>query len=100
LSEEEEPRAAAGEGPARLDEVLHPLPARRHGQDPEVRDAEVALVKPLPSCPLVREELAEKARLRESPSRDRHRASVGFEEEEGAVPAFRLILEVKALGDG
>lgn len=48
LLRKEEEALIASEGPARGYEVPHPLLARRHGEDPEVRDGEVPSVKPLP----------------------------------------------------
>lgn len=41
VREEEEPRTVSGERSASLGQVPHPFPARRHREDPEVRDAEM-----------------------------------------------------------
>src|SRR6185295_4123930 len=83
VCKEVETRAASQERVTSLYKTFHPLPARRHGQDPEVRYAEVRLVESLPPYLPVAEELAEKAGLREPLPRDRHGAAVGFKEEEG-----------------
>lgn len=96
VCKEEKSRTAAYESPTRGHEVPHPLLARRHGQDPEVREAKVRLVDSPPPGLLVGEELAEKASLRESLPHNRHRTPVGFEEEEGAVPPLRFALEAQA----
>lgn len=80
----------------RLPGASHPLLARGHSEDPEVRDAEVGLVVSLPPCLLVADELAQEARLREPIPRDRHGAPVGFEEEECVPPVLRRVLEAKA----
>lgn len=53
-------------------------------------------VKSLPRRLLVREELAEEARLREALPRNRHRTPISFEEEERAPPVLRFVLEVQA----
>lgn len=76
--------------------MLHPLSARRHGEDPEVRDAEVRPLDSLPPCLLIAKELPEKARLPEALPHDGHRAPVGFEEEEGALPVLWRAVELKA----
>jgi Domain of unknown function (DUF4417) len=47
LSRKEE-EASVPKGVTRGDQVSHPLLARRHREDPEVRDAEMLPVKPLP----------------------------------------------------
>ena len=96
LVREEKEARAAGKRPACCHEVPHPLPARRDCEYPEVRDAEVRLVEPPPPYLPVAHELAEKARLSESLPRDRHRAPVGFEEEERMPPVPRLSLEAQA----
>lgn len=76
--------------------MLHPLPARRDGEDPEVRDAEVRLVEPPPPRCLVGEELATKGGLSEPSPGDRHGAPVSFEEEVRNLPALRCIREAEA----
>src|ERR1700674_349896 len=86
--EKKEPRAA-GERPALHHEVPPPLLARRHGEDPEVRDAEVPPVKALPPGLPVSEELAPEGGLIEPLPRDRHGAPVSFEEEVGAPSLLR-----------
>lgn len=95
LFREEEMARAARERLTRLHQVCQSLPARRHGQDPGVRDTEVLPVKALPPRFLVGEELATKGGRPESLPRDRHRAAVGFEEEEGAIPTFRFARELE-----
>ena len=92
---EEKDSSAAPEHPTCRNQVLYPLPGRRHGQDPEVRDAKIPPVDSLPPRLLVAEELPEKAGLDEAPSCDWHCAAVGFEKEVGTVLAFRLTLEAK-----
>src|SRR4051794_15312764 len=76
--------------------MLHPLPARRHGQDPKVRYAEVGFVESLPPCLLITDELAQKAGLPEAFPCDRHRPPVGFEEEVGTPPVLWRSVELKA----
>lgn len=95
IPEEEEARSAAPERSASLHEMLHPLPVRRHGEDPKVRYAEVRPVDSLAPCLLIAEELSEKAGLRESLPPDRHCAPVGFEEEKRMPSVLRPTLVAK-----
>lgn len=53
------------------------------------------LMESLTPCILIRENLPEKGRLPETLPHDRHRASVGFKEEKGEVPALRRTVEAK-----
>jgi len=78
IGEKEEARGATGESPARFNQVPHPPPARHVSQDPEVRQAEVLLVKSPPPRLLIGEELSEEAGLAEPFPHDRHRTAVGF----------------------
>jgi hypothetical protein len=95
IRKEEEPRAAT-ERAARSYQVSHPLLARCHGEDPEVRDAEVRLVESLPPCLVVCEELAAKGGLQRPLPRYRHSAPVSFEEEVRNLPALQGVREAEA----
>jgi hypothetical protein len=95
VREEEEPLAPA-DRPAGGDEVPHPLLARRHREDSEVRDVEVRSVNSVPPSLPVAEELAPEGGLVETLSRDWHRAAVSFEEEVGAPPMLRRAGEAEA----
>lgn len=95
VGEEEQAGAAAHERLARLLKMLHPLPARRHGEDPEVRYTEVRLVESLSPRLLIRQELPEKARLPKALPHDRHRTAIRFEEEVRVPPGLQCPLELK-----
>lgn len=95
VREKEEAPTAARERPACSHQVLHALPGRRHGQDPEVRDTEMHPVESLPPRLLVAEELTEEAGLAQPLSHDRHRTPIRFEEEEGAPTVLWCALEAE-----
>jgi hypothetical protein len=92
----EEQAPTAPERPARGKQMPPPLLARRHGEDPEVRDAEVGSVKALPPGLPVTEELAPEGGLVEAPAHNRHGAAVSFKEEVRQPPMIRLPLEAQA----
>ena len=96
VQEEKKACAAAGGRLARLDQVPHPLFGRRHGQDPEVRDAEVRLVDSLPPRLAVAEEFAAKGGLQKPLPRYRHGAPISFEKEVRNLPALRGVREAEA----
>lgn len=72
---------ASGERPASSYQVPHPLPRRRDRENPEVRGAEVCLVKSLPPSLAVAEEFSEEGGLCQAFPHDRHRTAIRFEEE-------------------
>src|ERR1700687_1671330 len=96
VTREKEDPPTAPERPARGNQVPHSLLARRHGEDPEVRDAEVRSVKPLPPRLPVGEELAPERGLREALACNRHGAAVSFKEEVPKPPMIRLPRESQA----
>ena len=76
--------------------MLHPLLARRHGEDPEVRDAKVRPVKALPPGLPVAEELSPEGGLLKALPHNGHRTAICFEEEVGTLPTLRLAVVVEA----
>ena len=88
IGEEEQPHCAT-ERVAGIDYMAHPLRVRRHGEDPEVWDAEMGPMDSLPPGLAVAEELAPEGGLVEPLPRDWHscrRPLRGRRRRAGAVP--------------
>jgi hypothetical protein len=85
LAREEKEPGPAEERVASVYKIPDPLLARGHGEDPEVRDAEVPSVKALPPGLAVAEELAPEGGLLKALPHNGHRTAIGFEEKVGAA---------------